>query len=123
MQDTQWEKDISISGGEWVSNGFKNGAAYGGSAFDVGKKGNPYYDYEITNKTNHRINDVVIVFECEGKGIKSKKWVYEFDVGSLYAGETKAIKVYHWDMFPEEYEDDSTYFSTSSEIKEVTYKQ
>ena len=58
VQSKQWEQDISISGGEWVANGYKNGAANGGSMLDVVEKGNPYYNYKITNETNHSMNNV-----------------------------------------------------------------
>lgn len=119
IRNTQWEKDISISGGEWVANGYQNASASGGNMFDVGEKGNPYYDYKITNKTNHSMSDVVIVFECEGKGIDSKKWTYKYRVGYLLPGETKSIKVYHWDMF----ETPDKYWSTDFDIKKVTYKK
>lgn len=114
----QWEEDISISGGDWVANGYKNGAAVGGNLFDVAEKGNPYYDYKITNETNHPMSDVVMVFKCEGKGVDSDKWTYEFEVGYLKPGETKAVKVYHWDMF----EEPDEYWSTSHSLKKVTYK-
>ena len=114
----QWEKDISISGGEWVANGYQNGSSVGGSMLDVAEKGNPYYDYKITNETNHPMSDVVIVFQCEGKGIDSKKWTYNFQIGYLSPGETKEAKVYHWDMF----ENPDEYWSTSHNLKKVTYK-
>ncbi len=119
VQGKQWEKDISISGGEWVANGYKNGAANGGNLFDVAEKGNPYYEYEITNETNYYMDDVVIVFKCEGKGVKSKKWTYNFDVGNMRPGETRTIKVYHWDMF--EYPNE--YWRTDFAIKKVKYKK
>ena len=121
---SSWEQDISISGGDWVANGYKNGSAEGGSLFDVAEKGDPYYEYEITNETSTHLKDVVVVFSCEGKeGARTKKWTYKFDVGKLNPSETKTIKVKHWDMFPEEYDDPGTYWSTDHNIKKVTYKK
>ena len=101
-----------------VANGYLNDSAFGGSMLDVGEKGNPYYNYKITNETNHPMSDVVMVFECEGTGIDSKKWTYKFQVGYLRPGETKAVKVYHWDM----YETPDKFWSTSHNLKRVTYK-
>lgn len=119
--NSQWEKDISIAGGDWVANGYLNGAANGGSLLDVAEKGNPYYDYEITNETNHPMSDVTIVFKCEKDHFSYvDKWKYEFEVGYLQPHETKSIKVYHWDMYSET---DDSFGSTSHEIVKVTYKQ
>ena len=118
IQSNKWKQDISISGGEWVANGYLNDSANGGSMLDVAEKGNPYYDYQITNETNHPMSDVVIVFECESHGLENKKWKYNYDVGYLKPGEIKDIKVYYWEMFT----DDEFRWSTNSTIKKVTYK-
>lgn len=118
-KNNQWENDISISGGEWVANGYLNAAAINGSMLDVYQKGNPYYDYKITNETNHPMSDVVMVFKCEGKGLDNEKWTYKFDVGYLSPGETKSVKVYHWDM----YETPDEFWVTSHSLKKVTYKK
>lgn len=122
----QWEKDFYISGGEWVANGFKNGWGVEGSdMFDVVEKGNPYYEYEIHNETNHKMSNVHMVFQCHGikPGGDKEKWEYEFYVGYLNPHETKAVRVYHWDLFPKEYEDDDTYITHSYELERVTYKK
>ncbi len=35
IRGTQWERDISVSGGKWVANGFQNAGAVGGNVFET----------------------------------------------------------------------------------------
>lgn len=112
---TQWERDFIISGGDWVANGYKNGfGVEEKTMFDVVNKGNPYYEYQITNTTNRSLSNVVIVFQCEDL---LTKWKYEYKVGYLNPHATKNIKVYHWNMY-KEHEDGGNH---SHYIKTIKY--
>ena len=121
-ENSRWEEEIIISGGTWVSNGYLNAGALGGNMLDHGVKGNPYYEYEITNDTNHPMSNVVMVFSCTGTTytMRDEAWEHEVYVGYLRPHETKTVRAYHWEMFPNEFENDD-YLTTSHEVKKVVY--
>ena len=81
---------------------------------------NPLYKYRLTNNTNRRLANMVIVFKCEnGEG---SSWKFRHEAGNLMPGEQKIVEIYMRDMV-EPFPLYVSMYSFGHTIADVKYKK
>lgn len=107
----------------YLNNRWKRdlGVAYAGTVYEPGTCSVSYYEYEITNKTNRKLENVVLTIEVKDS-ILGSKTKFQEHIGNLREGETEAIKIYK-NRLEREMEDAGEYFVYCDfSIKRITYK-
>lgn len=107
----------------YLNNRWKRdlGVAYVGTVYEPGTYSVSYYEYEITNKTNRKLENVVLTIEVKDSILDSKTKCQEH-IGDLREGEIEAIKIYK-NRLEREMEDAGEYFVYYDfSIKRITYQ-
>lgn len=77
--NNRWKRDLDV--------------AYVGTVYEPGTYTVSYYEYEITNKTNRELENVVLTIAVKDSILDSKTKFQE-RIGDLREGETETIKIY-----------------------------
>lgn len=107
----------------YLNNRWKRdlGVAYVGTVYEPGTCSVSYYEYEITNKTNRKLENVALTIEVKDSILDSKTKFQEY-IGDLREGETEAIKIYE-NRLKREMEDAGEHFVYCDfSIKRITYR-
>lgn len=95
--------------------------AYVGTVYEPGTYTVSYYEYEITNKTNRKLENVILTIAVKDSILDSKTKFQE-RIGDLREGETETIKIYK-NRLEREMENAGEYFVYCDfSIKRITYK-
>lgn len=106
----------------YLNNRWKRnlGVAYG-TVYEPGTYSVSYYEYEITNKTNRKLENVVLTIEVKDSILDSKTKFQEH-IGDLREGETEAIKIYKNRLEREMEDVGENFVYCDFSIKRITYK-
>lgn len=107
----------------YLNNRWKRnlGVAYVGTVYEPGTYSVSYYEYEITNKTNRKLENVVLTIEVKDSILDSKTKFQEH-IGDLREGETEAIKIYKNRLEREMEDVGENFVYCDFSIKRITYK-
>lgn len=94
---------------------------YVGTVYEPGTYTVSYYEYEITNKTSRKLEDVSVTIEVKDSILNSKT-KFQDRLGTLREGETDTIRIYK-NRLEREMEDAGKHFVYCDfSIKRITYK-